>query len=79
MTTIQKTPHNTTYKTSLFDLSIPKRKSGRPMICFTNHEMAVAMFINRNEAADVLQRKFKNLFDRHAQRAQLSKKQIQML
>jgi hypothetical protein len=41
--------------------------------------MAVAMFINRSEAADVLQRKFKNLFDRHAQRAQLSKKQIQTL
>ncbi len=49
------------------------------MICFTNHEMAVAMFIDRSEAADVLQRKFKTLFDRHAQRAQLSKKQIQML
>jgi lipid A disaccharide synthetase len=63
MTTIQKTPHNTTYKTSLFDLSIPKRKSKRPMICFTNHEMAVAMFIDRSEAADILQRKFKNLLD----------------
>ncbi len=33
------------------------------MICFTNHEMAVAMFIDRSEAADVLQRKFKNLLD----------------
>lgn len=63
MTTIQRTSHNTTYKTSLFDLSIPKRKSKRPMICFTNHEMAVAMFIDRSEAADVLQRKFKNLLD----------------
>jgi hypothetical protein len=79
MTTIQKTPHNTTYKTSLFDLSIPKRKDRRPMICFTNHEMAVAMFIDRDEAKDVLQRKFKNLVDRRISRAQLSKKQIQML
>lgn len=63
MTTIQRTSHSNTYKTSLFDLSIPKRKSKRPMICFTNHEMAVAMFIDRSEAADVLQRKFKNLLD----------------
>jgi hypothetical protein len=31
--------------------------------------MAVAMFINRSEAADVLQRKFKNLVDRRIQRA----------
>jgi hypothetical protein len=63
MTTIQRTSHNTTYKTSLFDLSIPKRKSGRPMICFVNHEMAVALFIDRDEAKDVLQRRFKNLLD----------------
>jgi hypothetical protein len=63
MTTIQRTSHSNTYKTSLFDLSIPKRKSKRPMICFTNHEMAVAMFIDRDEAKDVLQRKFKNLLD----------------
>ncbi len=33
------------------------------MICFTNHEMAVAMFIDRDEAKDVLQRKVKNLLD----------------
>lgn len=39
------------------------------MICFTNHEMAVAMFIDRDEAADVLQRKFKNLVDRRISRA----------
>jgi hypothetical protein len=63
MITIQKTPHNTTYKTSLFDLSIPKNKTKKPSICFVNHEMAVALFIDRSEAADVLQRKVKNLLD----------------
>jgi len=63
MITIQKTPHNTTYKTSLFDLSIPKNKTKKPSICFVNHEMAVALFIDRDEAADVLQRKVKNLLD----------------
>lgn len=79
MTTIQKTPYSTNYKTSLFELRVPKRKSGRPSICFVNHEMAVALFIDRDEATDVLQRKFKNLVDRRIQRAQLSKKEIEML
>jgi hypothetical protein len=69
MTTIQRTSHSNTYKTSLFDLSIPKRKSKRPMICFTNHEMALAMFIDRSEAADVLQRKFKTLLDKRVRKA----------
>jgi hypothetical protein len=63
MTTIQRTSHNTTYKTSLFDLSIPKNKTKKPSICFVNHEMAVALFIDRDEAKDVLQRKVKNLLD----------------
>jgi hypothetical protein len=63
MIIVHKTPHNNTYRTSLFDLSIPKSKKAQPTICFVNQDMAVALLIKRSDAKDILKRKVKNILD----------------
>ena len=67
---IRKLDHSCFYETNLFQLMISKYKGSRPMATFTNGDEAVAVFISREEAADILRRKFKNNVDRRIQRSE---------
>lgn len=67
---IRKHTNSTFYETNLFQLMISKYKHSRPMATFTNGDEAVAVFISREEAADMLRRKFKNHVDRRIQRSE---------
>jgi len=67
---INKYESCTFYETNFFQLMASKIKDSRPMVTFTNGDEAVAVFIDRNEAADILRRKFKNNVDRRIQRSE---------
>ena len=67
---IRRLNHASFYETNLFHLTISKYKGARPMATFTNGDEAVAVFISREEAADILRRKFKNNVDRRIQRSE---------
>ena len=67
---IRKLAHSTFYETNLFQLMVSAYKGARPMATFTNGDEAVAVFISREEAADILRRKFKNNIDRRIQRSE---------
>lgn len=67
---IRKHTNSTFYETNLFTLMVSKFRFSRPMATFTNGDEAVAVFISREEAADILRRKFKNNIDRRIQRSE---------
>ncbi len=67
---INKHKSCTFFETNFFQLMVNKNRSLRPMITFTNGDEAAAVFIDRNEAADILRRKFKNNVDRRIQRSE---------